>query len=527
MEWLADPTAWLGLATLVVLEIVLGIDNLIFIAILADKLPPEERNRARIIGLSLALFMRLGLLAGISWIVALTEPLFFVFEHGISGRDIILILGGVFLLFKATTELHERLEGGDHDDGRKRDYARFWAVVAQIVVLDAVFSLDSVITAVGMVRELSIMMIAVVLAMIVMVAASGPLMRFVSNHPTVVILCLGFLLMIGFSLVVEGVGVHVPKGYLYAAIGFAVLIEVFNQLARRGRRKLAMSISLRDRTADLVLRLMGGGGRAPAGDEIAAFARPGEDGPKFVPEERMMIQSVLRLAERPVRAIMTPRNEVFSVDLSDDPGAIAAEVRQCPHARIVVTRDGSIDEPIGIVQKRDLLDALIEGRSFDLLATVREPLVLPDTTTVLTAIERFRGAPLHVAFVVDEYGVFEGLITLSDLMKAITGELHEPDREATSHVQADGAAWIVDGRAGVDELRARLGKSVVPAGGYHTAAGLVLAILKRLPSEGDTVTIGDWQATVLSMDGHAIARLRFERVEDGQAGPEVEQGAPA
>lgn len=524
MEWLADPTAWLGLATLVVLEIVLGIDNLIFIAILADKLPPEERDRARLLGLSLALGMRLGLLAAISWIVALTDPLFSAFGHGVSGRDIILILGGVFLLFKATTELHERLEGDHHDSNKKKEYARFWAVVVQIVVLDAVFSLDSVITAVGMVRELSIMMIAVIIAMIVMVVASKLLMRFVSNHPTVVILCLGFLLMIGFSLVVEGVGFHLPKGYLYAAIGFAVLIEVFNQLARRGRRKLAMSISLRDRTADLVLRLMGGSGQTPATEEISALARPDQAGPKFVPEERMMIQSVLRLAERPVRTIMTPRTEVFSVDLSDDPEVIAAEVRQCPHARIVVTRDGSIDEPLGIVQKRDLLDALIEGRSFDLAAATREPLVLPETTTALTAIERFRGAPLHVAFVVDEYGVFQGLVTLSDLMQAITGELHEPDRAVPNHMQADGESWIVEGRAGVDELRTKLGRSVVPAGGFHTAAGLVLAALKRLPNAGDAVDIGEWRATVLAMDGPAIARLRFERhPEDADPG----RSAPA
>ena len=217
-DWMSDPTAWLGLATLVILEIVLGIDNLVFIAILADKLPPAQRNRARMIGLTLAMVMRLGLLASIAWVVTLTAPLFTVLGAEISGRDLILILGGLFLLFKGTMELHERVEGSaGHDNGQKVQHAVFWQVILQIVVLDAVFSLDSVITAVGMVDDLSIMMIAVVLAMAVMMLASRPLMGFVARHPTVVILCLGLLLMIGFSLVAEGLGFHVPKGYLYAA----------------------------------------------------------------------------------------------------------------------------------------------------------------------------------------------------------------------------------------------------------------------------------------------------------------------
>ena len=179
MEWLADPTAWLGLLTLIVLELVLGIDNLVFIAILADKLPPHQRDRARVIGLSLALIMRLGLLASISWMVTLTAPLFEVFGKSFSGRDLIMLFGGVFLLFKATMELHERLEGHVSQASGTLRHAAFWPIVAQIVVLDAVFSLDAVITAVGMVDELSVMMIAVIFSIGIMIVASKPLTRFV------------------------------------------------------------------------------------------------------------------------------------------------------------------------------------------------------------------------------------------------------------------------------------------------------------------------------------------------------------
>ncbi len=190
--------------------------------------------------------------------MTLTQPLFAVLGLGFSGRDLIHIFGGLFLLFKGTMELHERLEGlGTRNEG-KIAHAVFWQVLVQIVVLDAVFSLDSVITAVGMVDELSVMMIAVVVAMGVMALSSKPLMAFVSKHPTVVILCLGFLMMIGFSLIVEGFGFHVPKAYLYAAIGFSVLIESFNQIGRRKRERILTTGDLRDRAADAVLRLLGG-----------------------------------------------------------------------------------------------------------------------------------------------------------------------------------------------------------------------------------------------------------------------------
>src|SRR5215469_8715258 len=261
-DWLTDPTAWAGLLTLVVLEIVLGIDNLVFIAILADKRPAKARDKARILGLSLAMVMRLALLGAMSTLVKLTQPILIWGDVSFSWRDIILLLGGAFLLFKATVELHERLEADDDHDAAKRAPARFWLVVAQIVALDAVFSLDSVITAVGMVEHLSVMMIAVVIAMILMICASKPLTTFVNARPTVVILCLSFLLMIGFSLVAEGFGFHIPKGYLYAAIGFSIMIEAFNQTMRRNRQRslLGSARTLRDRTATAVLNLLGGAG---------------------------------------------------------------------------------------------------------------------------------------------------------------------------------------------------------------------------------------------------------------------------
>ena len=232
MEWLTSPDIWIALITLTALEIVLGIDNIIFISILVAKLPEQQQPRARFIGLALAMIMRILLLLTLSWIIRLTAPLFTVVGHEISGRDLILIGGGLFLLAKATHEIHERLEGDEGHSGT-RAVASFASVIVQILLLDIVFSLDSVITAVGLVDEVPVMVAAVVIAVGVMMLSAGPISDFVNRHPTVKMLALSFLLLVGMSLVAEGFDQHIPKGYIYFAMGFSVLVEALNLRARR------------------------------------------------------------------------------------------------------------------------------------------------------------------------------------------------------------------------------------------------------------------------------------------------------
>ncbi|WP_434094000.1 TerC family protein [Nonomuraea pusilla] len=224
---MTDPQIWIGFFTLVALEIVLGIDNIIFISILAGKLPPEQRDRARLLGLGAALVSRLLLLLALSWVVRLTEPLFSVFGHDISGRDLILLLGGMFLLAKSVTEIGHSMEPHGKD-GKSRTVTSFTAVILQIMVLDIVFSLDSVITAVGMVDQLGVMIAAVVAAVLVMLFASGPISSFVDRHPSIKMLALAFLVLIGVVLVAEGFGQHIPKGYIYFAMAFSVVVELLN-----------------------------------------------------------------------------------------------------------------------------------------------------------------------------------------------------------------------------------------------------------------------------------------------------------
>lgn len=234
MASLANPENWIALLTLSVLEIVLGIDNIVFISILAGKLPGDQAGKARVVGLAAAMVTRILLLLSLTWVIRLTNPLFAVFGHEISGRDLILIVGGLFLLAKSTVEIHERLEG----EGSRKEtepVPSFAGVIVQIGLLDIIFSLDSVITAVGMARALWVMITAVVIAVGVMMVASGSISEFVERHPTVKMLALSFLLLIGFSLVAEGVELHIPKGYIYFAMAFSVMVEVLNQ--RAGGRK--------------------------------------------------------------------------------------------------------------------------------------------------------------------------------------------------------------------------------------------------------------------------------------------------
>ena len=503
---------WLGLLTLIVLELVLGIDNLVFIAILADKLPPHQRDRARIIGLSLALIMRLGLLASISWMVTLTAPLIEMFGKSFSGRDLIMLFGGVFLLFKATMELHERLEGHATQASGVVRHAAFWPIVAQIVVLDAVFSLDAVITAVGMVEQLSIMMIAVIFSIGIMIVASKPLTRFVNAHPTVIMLCLGFLMMIGFSLTAEGLGFHIPKGYLYAAIGFSILIEVFNQLARaRRKRSLQQHRPLRERTAHAVLRLLGGR-RVEAdevGEEIADLVGGGGEEVLFDRRERVMISGVLNLAERPIRTVMTARAEVDVIDLAQPATAIAEALANSPYSRLPLIRDGRIDEPLGFVHKKELYKELLSGSQPDLERMARAPLNLLESFSILNALEQMRGQSTHIAFVVNEFGDFTGLLTMTDILESIAGELPDASEVEGPGIVEEGNGFVVSGALNLSQVQARTGFSARATEDYQTLAGLVMSLLDRLPVVGDRLAWNGWTMTVEAVEERRVRQVRL------------------
>ncbi|WP_241622777.1 TerC family protein [Rosenbergiella australiborealis] len=514
MEFLLDPSILAGLLALIVLEIVLGIDNLVFVAILSDKLPPAQRDKARIIGLSLALVMRLVLLSVMSWLVTLTKPLFHVAQFAFSARDLIMLVGGIFLLFKATTELHERLESPIEIEQANKGYAGFWAVVVQIVILDAVFSLDAVVTAVGMVSHLWVMMTAVVIAMILMLIASKPLTRFVNAHPTVVVLCLSFLLMIGLSLVAEGFGFHIPKGYLYAAIGFSIVIEFFNQVARRNFLKSEARRPMRERTADAILRLMGS--RYRMASQPASGEESGENtqaSRTFKDEERFMINGVLTLASRSIRSLMTPRNQISWVDAEASIDDIRVQLLDTPHSLFPVAR-GELDEIIGVVRAKELLVALDHQIDVAAFAARTPAMIVPDTLDPINLLAVLRRAKGSIVMITNEFGVVQGLVTPLDVLEAIAGEF--PDEDETPDIVAEGDGWLVKGGTDLHALEQHLNvyDLVDDTHTHASLAGLLIAQAGQLPVEGDVIRLGTLDFTVLQVNDYRVDLVRVTQHQD-------------
>ncbi len=506
MAWVSDPTAWLGLLTLVVIEIVLGIDNLVFIAILSAKLPPSKRDKARYAGLGGALVIRLILLTFISYIVSMTKPLFHIATFGVSGRDIVMFIGGVFLLYKATHELHSKLEGFDEElSVSKAAGQAFGMVVLQIMVLDAVFSLDAIITAVGMIDHVFIMMFAVVIAMGIMTLASKMITDFVSSHPTLVILCLGFLLLIGFSLIVEALHFHVPKGYLYAAIGFSIVIEIFNQVARRNTLNLgpqANSMQSREVAANLVLRLLGSNQNQVQTLKEAIVSRTGSQVFNF--EEKEMVSRVLQLSSLPIKAVMTARTDVEMIDLSKDKTEILHEVCNLSRSRLVAYKDGQKDRPVGYVRRLDVMSQALENKDeIDLTKLVREPLYLPESISILKALEEFRKLKKNIALVYDEFGNFEGIICLHDILEEIAGELPE-QAEVPELVRVKNGVWRIEGDAILKDVSRLTGFNVPVSERYHTIAGFILDYLQRVPQEGEHIVLPRWEIEILKADATSI-----------------------
>lgn len=517
MEWLSDPTAWLGLGTLVLLELILGIDNLVFIAILAQKLPAKQRDHARRVGLLLALGMRMAMLAGLSYLVTLQDPLINIGTMSFSGRDLILLAGGLFLLYKATSEIHGRLEGYHHGNDSSKVRPSFWMVVTQIIVLDLVFSLDSVITAVGMTDHVVIMMIAVTLAVFLMIAVSRPLTIFINARPTIVMLCLGFLLMVGFSLVAEGTHHHVPKGYLYAAIGFSVLIEAFNQFAQaKLKKRVREDVDMRSRTADAVLKMLGARKSDEEGGdsshEMSAVLQQAAMGDVLTPVEKEMLRGVLNLNDRPVSTIMTPRTDIEWIDIAETPEQMKGHIIESPRARLLVC-ENDIDNVLGVLRKEDYLLKLSKMPEPSITKIMQEPLFVHETTAVLKLLESLKKRHNDVAVVIDEFGGTKGVVTHIDLLEAIAGEFpdhDDPKPDIGITAQADGS-YLLDGMASIYDVRDHTGLDYDPEGNFATIAGFILHETGRFPNEGERLEWNGWLMEVLQMDGKRIGKVRLSR----------------
>ncbi|CAL1328948.1 TerC family protein [Candidatus Providencia siddallii] len=422
MAWIIDPSILVGFVTLIILEIVLGIDNIVFITILSDRLPYKIREKARIAGLIPALIMRIILLFSLSWLITLTKPIFILFGHKFSARDLIILIGGVFLLLKAIIELNDRLEGKDFYNNTQKKTSNFWAVVIQIIIIDAVFSIDSLITAVGIVDHVGIMIASLIISMLLMIWASKFLSDFVNNHQIIIVLCLSFLLMIGFTLVAEGLGYKIPKGYLYVAIGFSIMTETLNQFIQFSRRKILMnSRYLKKCTSEMVLRILSTKyENYELNDYIFDLIN---DQSIFKFQEKLMISRILGLTHRNVGSVMTSRYNIDYLDINKSTSELLKFIDKKPYSRLIVIDKTINNEPIGIIHMLCLIKQQLSGKSLNLRSLITKPLIFSEGISLLKAIEQFRNTQTHFAFVVDEFGLVEGIVTLTDVIKTIAGNL--------------------------------------------------------------------------------------------------------
>ena len=514
MQWVTDPTALIGLLALTAIQIVLGIDNLLFIAILSAKLPPKQGRMARYVGLGGALLIRIVLMMFAAYVVAMTEPLFTVFDFNCSTRDLLMLQGGAFLIYKSTEELHSKLEGSiGSDESVSVSSAAgksFFIVATQIMILDALFSADAIVTAVGMTNHVYIMVIAVTIAMGLLMWASGLIAEFVSKHPTLVILCLGFLLLIGFSLIMEGFHIIVPKGYLYSAIGFSLLIELFNQISRKNVLKLKHSSNMQSRqiAAHMVLRLLGSKSDDVPSFQEAIVSRPSAN--IFNSQEKEMVSRVLQLSSLPVKAVMTARTDLQMLKLDGSKQSTLKKAILSTKSNLIAYKNGHKDQPLGYVQRAKVLGHLLQGKSevSDLEKLVLEPLYIPETINVLRALDQFKKSQKYFGFVYDEFGVFVGVVSVHDILEEVTGEM--PEKSETPEVVVLGNdCYRVDADAILPDVERVTGLAIPPSEHYKTIGGFVLDKFQSVPKQGESLAVNDFVIEVLSSDATSVNVLKL------------------
>ncbi len=520
MEWLLEPAAWAGLITLIAFEIVLGLDSLVFVASLTERLPARQRDHARLAGLGLALLIRLALLGLIVWAIQLDQPLFHVAGHLVTSRHFLLVLGGVFLVVKAVLDLAARIEVENGSVATPRAHVGLGVVVAQIVVLEAAFSFDSIFVAIGLTDAWPIMALAMVVAFVVLQLASRPLLQGLHANPIVMILALALLLLIGFSLLAEGLGIAVPTPLLYLVAALASAVALAQHKLPMPRAVRETRHRLRARTAESILGLLG---QPPDAAELQPASErdaDAEEASGFGVEERNMVSGVLNLVERSVHSIMTPRGDISWIDLDDDPADIRQRLLETPHNFFPVCR-GQLDEVVGLGRARDLLaDILTVGEIR--IETLREPVIVHESIRMLHLMETLKQSRGQVVLVTDEFGAIEGLVTPIDVFEAIAGEF--PDEDELPDILAESEeCWRVAGSADLLHLEQELGTTGLVHDDYATLGGFLLSHFDQLPEAGQVFESADLKLRfeVLGVKDRRIGDVRITRLTD--AAPESDE----
>ncbi|CUR53188.1 TerC family protein [Buchnera aphidicola] len=510
----------INLITLIILELILGIDNIVFISILSEKLPSSQRNKAQYTGLILALFMRIIILLSFACIVSFETIVIKNNFFSFSIRDLILFFGGFFLLFKAIIELYERLKHLEEKKNTQKKSPKFWSIVIQIVILDAIFSIDSIITAVGMVNNISLMICAVTISTILMLFISKMITNFIRLHRTIMILCLSFLLVIGFSLILEACGIKIPKGYLYVIIIFSLSIEFFNQIEKKNFLNHQSKKPIRVRTAETISKLIFGI------EEKKNIHQKKEDTKKkkynhsihktsklikpFKDEEKYMLTSVLMLADRSIRSIMTPRVEISWINLDHSNEKIKTQLLDTPHNLFPVCK-GELDEVIGVVLAKELLNEIYKNSNLYVFCQKKPPIIIPDTLDPIKLLRVVRHSKGSLILISNEFGFILGLITPVDILETIAGDF--PDADETPDIIHEKNSFLVKGTTDLYTLKQVLKiKKFVKNENYISLAGLLISQTGKFPIPGDKIYISSFCFEIIESTKYQIKLVRVKNI---------------
>jgi len=514
MEWTLQGSAWLGLVTLLLLELNLGVDHLRFIGTINGAPPDPQRQTASRVSLLVAWGLSMLMLIGISQLLAAPKQLMTVGSIALSWHQLLFISAGFWLVLSATSSLHNRLDEGGPRTRHQRSHSKRWQWLLHIGLSHGVFVLNSVVTALGLVDAPGIMAIAITLSSGILLFAPATLRHRIAQTPSILILCLGLLLMIGFSLVVQGFGYAVPKNYLYAAIIFSFGIEGLNQLARRNVYRRETRRPLRERTAEGILRMLGRE-LIPSSTVTKTLTAdtPTLPAQAFEPEERNMVSGVLRLADRHIHSMMTPRADISWINIHDSADQIRTRLSTSPHGFFPVC-ENTLDNILGIARAKDLIGDILQYGSIR-RASIRQPILVHDSIRPLDLMETLRNARGQVVIVIDEFGAVAGLVTAMDIFEAIAGDF--PDEDETPDIVESGPnQWIVDGGADLYQLEQTLHLTGLQQEDqdFSTLAGLLLDQFGHLPKVGASLTLqlpaGALSARILDIQDRRIVKVLLQ-----------------
>nr|BET44345.1 MAG: TerC family protein [Candidatus Aschnera chinzeii] len=493
MYWINDPTMWAGLFTLIILEIILGIDNLLFITIFVEKLPMPLNNKARITGLFCALVMRIVLLFSFTFIISFTTPIISFAKYNFSARDLLIFFGGCFLLFKASSELNERLRDKEDKINRKSKTAKFWSVVIQIIILDAIFSLDSVITAIGIIDNIHLMIIAIVISIALMIIASKGLIIFVNNHPNIIIICLVFLFMIGIVMITDSLGYEISKSYLYISLGVAIFIEICNELYSLNQSNLFKKKFFYNNNAKYILQILNY--ERTISNHIYSNSNFNCSTIDIMNlQDYQIVLLLLQFTQRTVNSIMIPINYADSIAMYSSKQQLLSLLKSTNHTNLVIVGDSLSNIPIGIVNIREIIKQYLNKKKIDLYKIIKQPLIFFEKLSLFDALQQFANTNISFAFVIDQLGVIKGILTLSDIINTITTNVVISSKkfDLRYHVKHYNNSMLVNSMMRIEDLKLYIPITIDKIRSYETIGGLLMSRLQKIPVVGDYIIIDNW-----------------------------------